>query len=80
VKAVDGIAEVGSKETEERCNGCAGVDADVGGGSSAKDMSLPSSKGGLSGRDMLASCMEGACVSGAGARIGKDGMGTGSAV
>jgi len=73
VKAVNGIAEVGGKETEERCDGCAGVDADVGGGGSAKDMSLPNSKGGLSGRDMLASCMERACVSGAEVRLGRMG-------
>jgi len=80
VEAADGMAEVGSKETEERCDGCAGVDVDVGSGSSAKEMSLPSGKGGLSGRDMLASCMERACVSGAEASMERDGMGTGSAV
>ena len=79
VKAADGIAEVGSKETEERCDGCAGVDADVGSGSSGKDISSPGGKGGLSGRDMLASCMERACVSGAEARMEGNGLGTGSA-
>jgi hypothetical protein len=76
-EAADGIAEVGSKE---RCDGCAGVDVDVDSGSPAKETSLPSGKGGLSGRDILASCTERACVSGAEASMERDGVGTGSAV
>jgi hypothetical protein len=55
MEAADGLAEVGSKETEEGCDGCAGVDVEVGNGSSAKEVSLPGGKGGVSGRDMLAS-------------------------
>jgi len=79
VDTADDTAEIGGKELEERCDDGSGADTDAGGGIVTRDVSLPRGEGAVGG-DVLALCMERACVSRAEARAERGERGEGSAV